>query len=89
MGVPTEYKKEERSALLGARHIYHLSPNVYGMSSREANGTSKKKKLYDGNIAINQRVTSIMASIDDITGLPSYNDSGCYHTIYLLPGMAG
>ena len=40
----------------------------------EGGDTSKKDKLYDGNNAINQRVTSIMASIDDITGLPSYND---------------
>jgi hypothetical protein len=39
----------------------------------EALYTSKKDKLYDGNNAINQRVTSIMASIDDIPGLPSYN----------------
>ena len=37
-------------------------------------GTSKKDKLYDGNNAINQRVTSILALYDDITGLPSYND---------------
>ena len=36
--------------------------------------TSKKDKLYDGNNAINQRVTSILALYDDITGLPSYND---------------
>ena len=35
--------------------------------------TSKKDKLYDVNNAINHRVNSILASIDDIPGLPSYN----------------
>ena len=40
LGVPTEYKVEERNSLLSKRHFFQIAPSVYNLSSREANGAA-------------------------------------------------
>ena len=70
LGVPTEFEVNQRNTLLNARHLFHVKPSVYSMSTREVNGAALvqcgSKFTYQGN---NPTALDILRSFGQDSGI--------------------